>query len=192
MKRLIYLSFLTVVLAGIVHILIIFLIPSFAADDAWSKLADAAEPWEFSVVSEPGSQESFLPLVDPAFGTAACRYDLDEAPVRVSATGRLPFWSVAVFDRKGRNIYSFNDRSAVEQELSLIVVNPVQIARFRKNPPAGYEEAILVETTSSQGFVLIRALQESQSWASIVMKFLSDAKCEAFLPSNPPPPVPAE
>jgi uncharacterized membrane protein len=178
MKRLLYLSSLALVLAGIIHILVIFLIPNYAANDAWTKLGDVTEPWEFSIVSEPGKSSSILPWVDPAFGTAACLYDLDEAPLRVNAVGRLSFWSVAIFDRQGRNIYSFNDRTAVEQELSLIVVNPVQMAQFKKNPPPGSDQAVLVETESGQGFVLIRALQESSSWGPTVRRFLTDATCE--------------
>lgn len=180
MKRSFYILSLAFVLAGIVHILIILLIPSYAANDAWTKLEQAASPWEFSIVAEPGGRNETLPLVDPAFGTAACRYDLSEAPLRVSAEGHLPFWSIAIFDRQGRNIYSFNDRTAIERQLSLLVVNPVQMAQIRKNPPPDTNKAVVIETSISQGFVLIRALQEDRSWASTVRHFLTSAKCDRY------------
>ena len=180
MKRSIYVLALAFVLAGIVHILIILLIPNYAAKDAWTKLAQVVEPWQFSIVAEPGGRSDTLPLVDPAFGTAACRFDLAVAPVRVSADGKIPFWSIAIFDRQGRNIYSFNDRTAVEQQLSLLVVNPVQMAQFRKNPPPEADKAVMVETNTSQGFVLIRALHEDRSWTPTVQRFLNSAKCEPY------------
>ncbi|MEP1206712.1 MAG: DUF1254 domain-containing protein [Rhizobiaceae bacterium] len=181
MKRSIYALSVAFVLAGIVHILIILLIPNYAAKDAWTKLEKVAGLWEFSVVAQPGGRNDTLPLVDPAFGTAACRYDLSDAPALVSAEGQLPFWSIAIFDRQGRNIYSFNDRTAVERQLSLLVVNPVQMAQIRKNPPAESDRAVLVETSVSQGFVLIRALREDRSWANTVRQFLNSAKCEKYL-----------
>ena len=181
MKRSFYVLSVAFVLAGIVHILIILLIPNFAAKDAWAKLEQIAGPWKFTIVAEPGGREGVLPIVDPAFGTAACRYDLNEAPVRVTAEGQLPFWSIAIFDRQGRNIYSFNDRTAIERRLSLLVINPVQMAQLRRNPPPDSDKAVLVETDKGEGFVLIRALQQNQSWAPQVRNFLTSAKCERYL-----------
>lgn len=186
MKRAFYALLVAFVLAGIVHILIILLIPNYAAKDAWAKLAGVAGPWKFVMVAEPGGQNSVLPVVDPAFGTAACRYDLSEAPVKVTGDGQLPFWSIAIFDRQGRNIYSFNDRTAIERKLSLLVINPVQMAQIRKNPPPDSDKAVLVETNSSQGFVIIRAFQENSSWGPAVRKFLTEAKCEPYREYAPP------
>ena len=181
MKRSFYILSLSFILAGIVHILIILLIPSYAAKDAWTKLEQVTNPWKFTIVAEPGEESRILELVDPAFGTAACRYDLENAPLRVTAKGHLPFWSVAIFDRQGRNIYSFNDRTAIEQELALLVVNPVQMAQIRKAPPPGSEKAVLVESSVKQGFVLIRALQENATWGPEVKRFLTNAKCEQYV-----------
>ena len=119
-------------------------------------------------------------MVAPAFGPAACRYALPNAPLRVSADGQLPFWSIAIFDRQGRTIYSFNDRTAIERRLSLLVINRVQMAQIRRSPPPDSDKAVLVETNVSQGFVLIRALQENPSWAPAVRDFLTNAKCEQY------------
>ena len=180
MTRLAYIALLAIVLAGIVHILIVLLIPSYATKDAWAKLEKIGDPWTFSIVASPNGKNRSLPLVDPSFGIAACRYDLAESPLKVSAAGTLPYWSVAIFDRRGRNIYSFNDRTAIERRLFLILVDPVQMAQLRKNPPVEGEQAVLVESNVRQGFVLIRAYQEDDSWAARVNQFLSQAKCERF------------
>ncbi len=189
MKRAIYTLALAFVLAGIVHILIILLIPAYAAKDAWTRLEGVTTPWKFTIVAQPGGESRVLSFSDPAFGTAACRYELDNYPVRVTAAGHLPFWSVAIFDRQGRNIYSFNDRTAIEQELALLVVNPVQMAQIRKAPPPGSDKAVLVESSVPRGFVLIRALQENDSWAPDVRRFLDNAKCEPFVDYVVPEPA---
>lgn len=178
MRRLIYAGVVGLVLAGIVHILIVLLIPSYADKDAWAKLEQRGEPWQFAIVSEPGRLSPDLPNVDPAFGIAACRFDLSQAPLRVTADGDLPFWSVAIFDRKGRNIYSFNDRTAIDRQLLLLVVDPIQMAQIRKNPPSETDRAVLFESTATTGFVLIRALQKDESWRESVQSFLRSAQCE--------------
>ena len=180
MKRLTYLTMVAIILAGIIHILVVLLIPSYATKDAWAKLAAIGEPWSFSIISQPGMDRGLIPFADPAFGIAACRFDLSEAPLNVTANGNIPFWSVAIFDRQGQNIYSFNDRTAVERQLRLIVVDAVQMAQIRKNPTDEIEEAVLVESTARQGFILIRALQEDNSWAEDIQKFLKNARCERF------------
>lgn len=180
MKRLIYCTLVGLVLAGIVHIVIVLLIPSYAAKDAWAKLERSGEAWKFNVVSQPGSSVSLLPNVDPLFGVAACRFDLSKAPLLVEAHGELPFWSVAIFDRQGQNIYSFNDRTAIERRLSLIIVDAVQLAQLRKNPPPDSKKAVLVRSDTPKGFVLIRALRPDPSWQTAMTKFLTEARCRPY------------
>ncbi|MEL7273043.1 MAG: DUF1254 domain-containing protein [Pseudomonadota bacterium] len=180
MSRIFYTLTVGAVLAGIVHIVIVLLVPSYAAKDAWATLASSGEPWSFSVVAQPGSTETGLPLVDPSFGVAACRFDLSKAAVSVTADGQLPFWSVAIFDRQGRNIYSFNDRTAIERRLNMLVMNPVQMAQYRKaNPDAG-DRAVIVRADMAEGFVLIRALQPDDSWGPALQRFMGGAKCEPY------------
>ncbi|MEM1039793.1 MAG: DUF1254 domain-containing protein [Pseudomonadota bacterium] len=186
MTRLFYLTLVGLVLAGIVHLMIILLIPSYATKDAWTRLENRSGIWSFTPVASPDLPRSVLPLVDPAFRMAACRFDLQEAPLRLASDGRAPFWSVAIFDRQGRNIYSFNDRTAIERRLSALIVNPVQMARLRKNPPPDAESAVLVETESAEGFVVVRVLQSDPSWSEETASFLNNAKCERYvLPSDP-------
>ena len=53
MKRLLYGAALALVLTGIVHIVIILLIPSYAERDAWATLAGKGKAWEFSQIAGP-------------------------------------------------------------------------------------------------------------------------------------------
>ncbi|MGI9354058.1 MAG: DUF1254 domain-containing protein [Rhizobiaceae bacterium] len=184
MKTALYTLVIMLVVAGIVHVATILLIPSYASNDAWAQLSDDAGKWSFNIVGRPGAKSrakaSRLPKLDPALNVAACVFDLKEASVRVEAGGDLPFWSVAVFDRQGQNIYSFNDRTAIERQLLMVVVNPIQRARLRKNPIEELEQAVVVETEATEGFILLRALQSDESWAPQVEQFLRGASCEKF------------
>jgi uncharacterized membrane protein len=101
-----------VLLAGIIHIVVIFLVPYFATRDAWSEVGRFGRDGKFHVLplAEPGSEA--LPAMDPRILHAVCRFSLGEGPVRIRASLPDDFWSVALFDRRGRNLYSLNDRSA--------------------------------------------------------------------------------
>lgn len=169
-------------LAGIIHISIILLIPSLASQDAWSKLVSIGPQWKFNRLNNAGeNKSSLLTATDPLFQLASCRFSLAEGPAHIQTNGHLPFWSVAVFDRYGKNVYSFNDRTTIDQQLNLLILNSVQMSILREDPPAAVEQSIVVEAQIDEGFVLVRALQPDNSWDPAIDSFLSSAKCEKFV-----------
>lgn len=179
MTRALYVLMMGVLLAGIIHIVVVLLVPRYAERDAWERLS-GTPMWTFSRVATPGLDDARVPFVDPAFGVAACRYDLSEGPLIAEASGELPYWSVAIYDSEGRNVYSFNDRTAVERRLRLIVVDPVQRAQLRKVAPTEIEDAIIVLVERPQGLVMLRALREDAEWGPLVETFLEEATCERY------------
>ena len=181
MRSAIYSIIAGIVIAGIVHIVIILAIPIYATHDAWGQLETKDEMWKFTSVTGNGiSKPDLLPLIDPHFRVVACRFSLKDSAVRIRTTGDLPFWSVAVFDRFGKNVYSFNDRTAVDRILDLVVVNPAQMAVIRQELPDSLEKSVLVEAEIDRGFVLIRALSPDDSWKARLDGFLSSATCQRF------------
>ncbi len=180
MIRLGYLAALLLVIAGLTHLVSLLAIPAFAERDAWAKLSGAGEPWTFVPIASPGRAVRPLSGLDPALHVAACRFDLREGAVRVTADGKLPFWSVSIFDRRGRNVYSFNDRTAVDRQLFLIVVDAVQMARLRASASDTFERAVLIEAPIEEGFVLVRALEHDPSWRERLNAFIDSASCERF------------
>jgi uncharacterized membrane protein len=111
------------------------------------------------------------------FAIAACRFSLSGGLTHVTAPGRVPFWSVSIFDRKGENIYSFNDRNATEGQLDLTIASPVQMVELRKNLPPAFERSIFVETEIGEGVVVLRAFLPDHSWDKIVSDFIAGALC---------------
>lgn len=177
MKKLFYALAVILLVGGIIHLAIILMIPHFAVNDAWARLSSNSRMWEFNAVADDQETGEKPFQTDSGMKTAACLFDLDEAPLQIEAGGALPFWSAAVFDRLGRNIYSLNDRTAIEGQLLLLVLNPVQKATLLKETPDELETAVVVETNSRRGFVLLRAVQPDASWEAEINQFLSQASC---------------
>jgi len=89
------------------------------------------------------------------------------------------FWSAAVFDDRGNNLYSLNDRTAGRRDLDLVVATPLQLIRLRENPQPALDNAIVVELPMSGGFVLLRAFISDPTLQAEVRKALSEADCTA-------------
>jgi uncharacterized membrane protein len=170
-----------VLLAGVIHIVVILLVPSFATRDAWSEVGRLGPDGTFHVLplAQPGAEA--LPAMDPRILHAVCRFSLGDAPVRIRASLPDDFWSVALFDRRGRALYSLNDRSAERTQLDLAVLTPVQMAQLRQNPPASLETAIVVELPIDVGFVMLRVFVADDSELPSATAALSSADCAGTL-----------
>ena len=112
---------------------------------------------------------------------AVCRFSLADGPVRMRAAFPDEFWSVAVFDRRGRNVYSLNDRSAERTRLDLAILTPVQMAQLRQDPPASLETAIVLELPIEVGFGLIRLFIPDESLLAGATAALAAADCAGTL-----------
>jgi uncharacterized membrane protein len=178
-----------VLLAGIIHIAVVLFIPDFANRDAWTSMGRFGVDGAFHVLplSEPGTEP--LPYLDPRMAHAVCRFSLDKDPIRIRAAMPDAFWSLAVFDRRGSNIYSLNDRTAERTDIDLVIATPLQLTKLRENPISTLDQSIVIEVPASRGFVLIRAFIEDAADSARVHAALAAAQCAADL--SPPPAAPA-
>lgn len=177
MLRLAYALLLGLVGAGIVHIVVLFLLPHYTERDAWSQLSAASE---FYTVTHIGGSAATTPLVrsvDPLFSAVACRFDLTDGVLHVTASGRAPFWSMSVYDRNGQNIFSFNDRTTSDGSVDFVVLTPVQTIEVRKALPEEFVDAVFVEADIDQGIVVIRAFVPDRTWRTAVGRFLEGVNC---------------
>jgi uncharacterized membrane protein len=177
-SRAVYLGICGLLLAGIIHIVVILLIPHFGSRDAARKIMNSGTNLQFDTLN--AASGITISDHDPFFRKAVCRYDLSEAGVRISGNTTPGFWSASVFDAQGRVVYSLNDRTAIKQKLELIIVNPVQMADIRQIQPEEVETSILVETTNSRGYIVLRALVRDESLENQAKEFLDSASCTAY------------
>ncbi|MDP3896195.1 MAG: DUF1254 domain-containing protein [Mesorhizobium sp.] len=179
MARLVYAIILGIVGAGIVHIAILLLIPVFSERDAWSRIASVTEPYTIFPLGRADLSADILKTADPLFDVAVCQFDLAQGVVRIAAAAKVPFWSLSVFDRRGRNVYSLNDRTATDGRLDIVVATPVQLIELRKDMPAGLEKSIFIEADIGEGMVVLRSFIPDPTWRPSVEAYLASATCEA-------------
>ena len=162
----------------IVHLMIIFLLPSLSANNTWALIVentDVGIPKPIDASIAEGKQNLFL---DPMFEIAACRFDLSEGMMRITASGEALLWTVAVFDASGTAIFSANDRIANSPNVDIAIVNKSQLRFARQNTPDELAESIVVSADQNEGFALLRVYAPDPSWKSSAKKFLNSMRCE--------------
>ncbi|WP_292165220.1 DUF1254 domain-containing protein [Mesorhizobium sp.] len=178
MRKLLHAILLGLLGAGIVHVVVLLLVPGFSERDAWSRLAMASDLYRMTRLDAEAGGAPVVKSVDPLFYAAACRFDLSEGMVRVKAPGNVPFWSASVYDRGGHNIYSFNDHTATGKVLDTIVLTPAQMIEIRKDLPEELQGAIFVEAPIDEGMFVVRSFVPDDSWKPVVSRFLEQSSCE--------------
>lgn len=178
MLRLVYALLAGLVGAGIVHIAVLLLLPQFSERDAWSRLAMQAAPFRVVQAGSAGDSEAVVAARDPLFLAALCRFDLAEGVAHLKADGRVPYWSVSVYDRGGQNVYSLNDRAAQDGVLDIVVLRQAQMIELRKFLPEDMERSIFVETPVEEGIVAVRAFVPDATWRPVVAAWLSGLACD--------------
>ena len=177
MLKALYAVILGIFGAGIIHIVILMMIPEFSERDAWSRLAMVSDLYKPTPLETPVEGEPIAQTGDPLITSVACRFDLGDGVVQLRAPGTVPFWSVSVYNRGGQNIYSFNDRTAEAGRMDFVVLTPDQMIDVRKDVPEDFQKSIFVETPIGEGIVVVRAFTPNDSWRKAVADFLGGLTC---------------
>lgn len=180
--RAIYLSLLTVLFAGITHISIILLIPEYGSRDAWNLISSRSDPWSFRLLNQSRNSAAGLEDIDPYFSLGACTFNLDQSALRLSGLSTTSFWSISVFDEDGRVVYSMNSRTAIENKLDLLLLNPVQMVALKENPSLEIEKSIVVEAPVAKGFVVLRLFSPDLEGDNLDerAKQFTDIRCDTY------------
>jgi uncharacterized membrane protein len=163
--------------ALLIHILTIFLIPGFAENDAWARLPRAAEDGYFTVLKREDPLAANMRAYDPNFVFGACRFDLSEGPFGLAGGTAPNFWSLSVYDRRGINLYSINDKSLQGNDLDVVIATPLQITELQKDMPLELSGSVFVEADTREGFVLLRSYVPEQSLLETAGNFVSSTNC---------------
>jgi uncharacterized membrane protein len=175
--RLLYALILGLVGAGIVHIAILLLLPVVSEKDAWSRLARSGNLYTVVPASGADGDRRVLRLTDPYIEAVACRFDLGDGIAHIRAAGRVPFWSVSVYERNGTNVYSLNDRATVDGNLDILVLTPLQMVELRKDLPPEFKSSIFVEADIEEGIVVVNSFVPDPSWKPAISAYLNGATC---------------
>ncbi len=165
--------------AALLHLLIILALPDFTDRDAFQRVEALGDEDSFHVLDGTANTGG-LSNGDPYLHTAVCAFDLDDMPVHLTAAGRVPFWSLAIYDSGSNEVFSMSDRTSVGGALDVLVAAPVQLAGIRKALPAELAQSILVEMAGGQGYVVLRTMAPQPSFDAGARDFLAKAQCDAF------------
>ena len=168
-----------IMLAGIIHIVSVLQVPAFAPQDTWSRIADIAPLDRFLRIKADGEDDAVrIPMLDPMMEHAVCRYSLETGAVRMRATLPDTYWSVALYNRRGENIFSINDRAVATKDLDMLVLTPDQLAIIRENPPEELQDILIIETDDMQGFALLHVFNGDTTMTPEIHAGLDAARCE--------------
>jgi len=177
MRRFLWATFLGIIGAGIVHIVVLLMVPHVSERGVWSRLAAVARPDAPTPVDGRDGGMVLRPH-DPAFLVSVCLFDLSEGRLRVASDRRVPFWSASVYDRNGSSLMAVNDASAPQGLLDLVVLSTDQLDELRREEPAEMERSVFAEATAQEGAVVVRALAPDPSWTEAVQAFMEDLRCD--------------
>lgn len=177
MRSFVWATFVGILGAGIVHIVVLMLVPHVSERGAWSQLAAEARPDGPTPVDGRDGGVVIRPH-DPAFLATACLFDLSDGFLRVTSDGPVPFWSASVYDRNGSSLMAVNDTSAPQGLLDLVVLSADQLIELRREQPGEMERSVLAETSAVEGIVVVRALVPDPSWAEAVRTFMDELRCQ--------------
>ena len=177
-SRIFYALFLGAIGAIIIHLAIIFLLPGLSANNPWSLIVENADIGEPILIDNQLSADNQNLFLDPLFETAACRFDLAEGTMHITAQGDALIWTIAVFDTAGAVLFSANDRIANSADVDLAIVNAAQLRFARENTPDELAQSVIAAAELNEGFALLRVYAPDPSWKSNAQRFLETMQCD--------------
>jgi uncharacterized membrane protein len=168
------------VLGGIIHIVTVLGLPRFAPEPAYQRIGAVAIDGEFSMLARATPGVMPLPLLDPAMEHAVCRFNLSKGPIRIRADMPDLYWSIGLYDAAGLNVYSLSDRAADQKPIDILVANSEQIAQIRETPPDNFDNVIILDWGSNEGFAIIRALAQTPGASTVIADAIKSASCAPF------------
>ena len=180
MLKIIYAMIVGLVGAGIVHISTLLLIPSVSDSDAWARLSSLTRTGIFTII-EPQSQiAASMRALDPNFVVGACQFSLQDGPVVLNGEGKTVFWSLSIFNKRGENLFSINDRITNNGLLDMVIATPLQFIEFQNDMPAELQNSVFAQADVKEGFVILRAFVANGSERPRIEAFVETSGCEAL------------
>ncbi|OCJ18074.1 hypothetical protein A6U87_03970 [Rhizobium sp. AC44/96] len=165
--------------AALLHLVIILSLPHFTGKDAATRILAEGDIDKFYLLGQTDDTAG-LSNDDPYVRTAVCSFSIEDDPVRFTAKGNVPFWSIALYDEASNEVFSMNDRTSVGGALDILIGSPIQLTELRKALPPELQKTILVETTRTEGYAVLRTLAPQPSFDAAANNFLSEAGCDEF------------
>ncbi|HZQ12599.1 MAG TPA: DUF1254 domain-containing protein [Pseudolabrys sp.] len=165
-------------LGGIVHLATIIILPRTATQDAYSRLAPIAPVNSVVSLPEPTPEKAIMPLMDPAFASAICRYDLSQGPMKLTVPIGLAYTSVSFYTDRDIAYYAINDRSAGRRAIELDLMTAEQHSEMPEDEEITAADRLIVESPTRTGLIAIRALAPEPGLMPMAKRAVDGARCQ--------------
>lgn len=166
-----------IILGFIIHIVSVLILPSLAQNDAWARLSRYAGYNSLHVLPAATPEIEAIADMDPSIRYAICRYDLDAGPLKIVAKIPQTYWSLAIYDTKGSNFYSLNDRSAGRNSLTLWIASQSQILALEPEDPEESVDRLVVKSHDRYGIAILRILIPEMSYETVARVTFASSSC---------------
>jgi uncharacterized membrane protein len=189
-----------VLLGGVVHLVSVLALPRIASQDAYSRLTPVTKLNEVTQLplADPGN--SPMPLMDPAFAVAICRYDLSTGPIKLTVPVSQAYTSVSFYTRNEIAYYAINDRSAGKKVIELDLMTEEQHSDLPEDEDITSADRLIIDSPTTTGLILLKALAPEPGLMPQAQASLAASKCRVQAeptaakqdtPSPAPAPTPA-
>ena len=165
------------VLGGIIHIVVILLLPALSATAAWDRVAAINPDGGTHVLAAVVAEQPNPLRLDPEMAYAVCRIDLAKGPGTVAGTLPQAFWSVAVYGRNGTVVYSTTNRDSTSNLLDLGLFNAAQTRLLAEQKLDVAEGLLIVEAQQDELMVVVRLAPPHPAMRARYEKALAGLKC---------------
>lgn len=168
--------FAGLVLGGIIHIVVILLLPALSPTGAWDRLA-ALGPESTQVLPAVVAGEPNPLRLDPELAYSVCRVDLRKGPGTVAGVLPQAFWSVAVYGRNGTVVYSTTNRDSTSSRLDLGLFNAAQTRLLAEQKLDVAEGLLIVEAQQDDLMVVVRLAPPHRAMRARYESSLASLSC---------------
>jgi uncharacterized membrane protein len=165
-------------LGGIVHFATILYLPNTATQNAYARISAVSPVNHVVPLPAPSAEKSVVPLMDPAFAAAVCRYDLKESPLKLTVPVSPAYTSMTFYTSKDVAYYAINDRAAGRRSIELDLMTAAQKAELPDDEEIAAADRLIVESPTRTGLIVIRALAPEPGMMPAAVAALSGARCQ--------------
>ncbi len=167
-----------VLLGGIVHLATVLAMPRTASQDAYSRLVPLTAVNKMVLLPEPTPKAAVMQLMDPAFATAVCRYDLTSGSIKLNAPVSESYTSVTFYTRDSIAYYAINDRAAGRRAIELDLMTAQQHEQIPEEEDVTAADRLIINSPGTRGLIVLRALALEPAFMPMVRRALAAAQCQ--------------
>ena len=155
-------------------------LPHISEHKAWDRIGDNYQLNSMTVLPPITPDAQPLPFMAPDIRYAICKYNVKDRTLKVHASLLNEMWSVAIFNRRGDNIYTLSGNDLRSRDVDMkISLEANDVLRLGFRSKAFLEQGIPVKVREAEGLVMIRAPLISDAYAEQAITELGRARCKS-------------